>query len=363
MRKELESLSAAMQAQFDALSEQRAGYDALQVTLAQDQSRVEARQAAFNTRTIEFSQKSVAWSSSLRAAEAAETIGKEQQTKVRRAESSERAKSQGLISASRHLSAQKEILSQAERDRAVKQRELDAAKRELTTAKSSEEQVFSLLAASARGIKSHSDSAMRDLSSRLLRTRASNIAALNTCIGVANNLKKTFTTRLSKATTEKAKWDAEAEYNWKMFYQASGGVEEVFYDRAIDAEDEANRYARQMTQFRRDISVLSTIISQIRNFRYAKQRSSQAKTVVSLSQNALTQKNNLVTQASQRVNDAERAVQAAQRAHQQAINALTQARRSLSAAYQAFREAEEQLSQARRAREASQALLSEARTH
>ncbi|WP_019275603.1 hypothetical protein, partial [Vibrio coralliilyticus] len=51
LRKELETLSAGMQAQFEALNEQRVAYDALQIALAEGQSLVEARQTALKTAT------------------------------------------------------------------------------------------------------------------------------------------------------------------------------------------------------------------------------------------------------------------------------------------------------------------------
>ncbi|CAH6915611.1 LysM domain-containing protein [Vibrio chagasii] len=419
LRKELESLSAAMQAQFDALSEQRAGYDALQVTLAQDQSRVEARQAAFNTRTIEFSQKSVALSSSLRAVEAAETIGKEQQTKVRRASSSEQAKFQGKISARRHLSAQKEILSQAEQDRERISRQLAETKTSLGPSLKAQKSAINSLKAFVRN-GSNRSKAMFALtmtgggqSGELFGPRIQNYItnrvsganftkseleqAKSSYLAMFSNngsLNKDFTKArsISVAKAKLTKFKAMLSHvhrvssaaprtfpNWPNFPIPSELMTYQEAERDI-YEHIGMRQGRQVVTNIRNtmligsfdllknsastgISKINALLTKLQEIERINESISSKRRQINNLESALSQKNNLVTQASQRVNDAERAVQAAQRAHQQAINALTQARRSLSAAYQAFREAEEQLSQARRAREASQALLSEARTH
>ncbi|MEZ8236655.1 hypothetical protein AB6C62_24485 [Vibrio splendidus] len=419
LRKELESLSAAMQAQFDVLNEQRAAYDALQVTLEEDQSRVEARQAALNSVTQE-------WQSKAEAEEDARTVGEEAQatvvswqSNVTRAQASVTARSQVLNSVNGDLSAQKHILAQTKQDRDAVRAQLDSLKASVVKSLNAQASAINSLQSNVNNSSNRTKALFAftmtggtqsgklfgpriqnyitkrvsgsSFTKSELEQAKSNYSAMFNSNG---SLKKDFTKihSISIAKAKLSKFKAMLLHihrvsnaapgtfpNWPSFPIPSELMTHHEAEYTI-YEHIGLRQGRQVVTNIRNtmligsfdllknsasigIAKVNTLLTKLQEIEKSHVDLSNNRRSVSRLENTLRHHDVLVSEAALSVEQVEHSQQQAQVALNSANDTLSQAKTSLSSANQAMNTAEERLSQATLDREAVEMLLSEARVH
>ncbi|MCG7491891.1 hypothetical protein MHN79_20695, partial [Vibrio sp. Of14-4] len=134
LRAELETLSAGMQAQFDALNAQREAYDALQVSLAEHTTEVKARQRSLDSAWQSLSGKQAAENTASAALRTQQAQAQQWQEKLDAAKASVVDKSGQLTNLSTDLTVHRQALEQAKQDRDAAKTALAAAKSELASA-------------------------------------------------------------------------------------------------------------------------------------------------------------------------------------------------------------------------------------
>ncbi|MCG7491896.1 hypothetical protein MHN79_20720, partial [Vibrio sp. Of14-4] len=138
LRAELETLSAGMQAQFDALNAQREAYDALQVSLAEHTTEVKARQRNLDSAWQSLSGKQAAENTASAALRTQQAQAQQWQAKLDAAKVSEKDASERLVSANGLLTSRKEVLAKHKQDEKAAKLKVEQAEQALQQAKALE---------------------------------------------------------------------------------------------------------------------------------------------------------------------------------------------------------------------------------